>query len=61
MDFGPSIQKLTTSKKVWSYPMKIKGEMFDIFKKCLVFVGRETEKVLKFSRKDNVEDYLSNE
>lgn len=48
------------SRKVWSCPMKIKGEVFEIFQKYHVIVERETNEFLKCSRKDNSEKYFSN-
>ena len=35
------------SRKVWFYPMKSKGEVFEISQKFHVVVERETNKVLK--------------
>ena len=38
------------SRKVWTYPMKSKSEVFGIFKKFHVSVERETNKLLKCLR-----------
>ena len=44
------------SRKVYSYPMKIKSEVFEIFQKFHVVVERETNKLLKFLRKKMVDN-----
>ena len=48
------------SKKVWAYPMKNKGEVFEIFQKFHVVVERETNKLLKCLRTNNGGEYCSN-
>ena len=48
------------SKKVWAYPMKKKGKVFDIFQKFHVAIERETNKLLKCLRTNNGGEYCSN-
>lgn len=48
------------SQKVWIYPIKSKGEVFEIFQKFHVVVERETNKLLKCLRTDNGGEYCSN-
>lgn len=48
------------SRKVWAYPMKRKGEMFEIFQKFYFVLERETNKLLKCLRKINSGEYCSN-
>lgn len=48
------------SKKVWAYPMKNKGEVFEIFQNLHVVVERETNKLLKCLRTNNCGKYCSN-
>jgi hypothetical protein len=48
------------SRKVWAYPMKRKGEVFEIFQKFHVVVERETNQLLKCLRTDNGGEYCSN-
>ena len=48
------------SKKVWAYPMKKKGEVFEIFQNFHVVIGRKTNKLLKCLRRDNGGEYCSN-
>ena len=48
------------ARKVWVYPMKSKGEVFEIFQKLHVVVERETKKLLKCLRIDNGGEYCSN-
>ena len=47
-------------RKVWAYPMKIKGEVFKIFYKFHVVVERETNQLLKCLRTYNGGEYFSN-
>jgi len=47
-------------RKVWEYPMKSKGKVFDIPPKFHVSIERETKKLLKCLRKDNGGEYCSN-
>ena len=48
------------SRKVWVYPMKTKGEVFEIFQKFQGVVERKTNKLLKFLRTNNSGEYCSN-
>ena len=48
------------SRKVWTYPMKSKSEVFGIFQKFHVVVERESNKFLKCLRTDNGGEYFSN-
>ena len=48
------------SRKVWAYPMKSKGEVFEIFQQFHVVVERETNKLLKCLRRNNGGEYCSN-
>jgi hypothetical protein len=48
------------SRKVWAYPMKRKGEVFEIFKKFHVVVERKTNQLLNYLRIDNGGEYFSN-
>ena len=48
------------SKKVWAYPMKKKGEVFEIFQNFHVVVERETNKLLKCLRTKSGGEYCSN-
>ena len=48
------------SKKVWAYPMKKKGEVFEIFQNFHVVIERKTNKLLKCLRIDNGGEYCSN-
>jgi hypothetical protein len=47
-------------RNVWAYPMKIKGEVFNIFYKFHVVVERETNKLLNCLRTNNGGEYCSN-
>ena len=47
-------------RKVWAYPMKIKGKVFKIFYKFHVVVERETNQLLNCLRTNNGREYCSN-
>lgn len=44
---------------MWAFPIKCKDQVLDTFEKFHVDVGRETNKLLKCIRVDNIEEYYS--
>ena len=49
------------SRKIWIYPIKVKGECLDKFKEFKALVENRCEKKIKMLRSDNGGEFMSNQ